>query len=143
MYGRSIQVPRLVSWFGEDGVEYRYSGVTHRALGWPDALAGLVERLEPIMGRSPDFVLLNRYRNGSDYMGWHRDDEVMAGNDILSVSLGAARRFLIEAHAGEPAHRLQLEHGSALLMDRNLRHCLPRTRRPVGERINLTFRVIR
>jgi alkylated DNA repair dioxygenase AlkB len=39
-------------------------------------------------------VLLNRYRGGGDYMGWHSDDEPELGPApvIASLSLGAARR---------------------------------------------------
>jgi alkylated DNA repair dioxygenase AlkB len=48
----------------------------------------------------------------------------------------------------EPDRKLALElpHGSLLLMggatQRHYRHALPRTTRPVGERLNLTFRWI-
>ena len=64
---------------------------------------------------------------------------------IASLSLGATRRFLLR-HRGDPSARLalELEPGSLLLMSgptqRHWKHALPRTKRPVGERINLTFR---
>ena len=64
---------------------------------------------------------------------------------IASLSLWATRRFVLK-HRREPSCRLalELEHGSLLLMSgatqRHYRHALPRTAKPVGERINLTFR---
>lgn len=142
MFGRTVEVPRLVAWFGDPGMCYRYSGIDHRACGWPAALDGVRARVEAMSATAWNFVLLNRYRTGRDHMGWHRDDESMTDSRIASLSLGATRRFLVEPITGTPSLRLDLEHGSLLLLERGRRHCLPRTRRDVGERINLTFRAL-
>lgn len=139
-FGRVQTVPRLVAWYGEPGVAYRYSGLEHRASGWPDALGGLRQALGERFMPGLNFVLLNRYRDGRDCMGWHRDDERAMGEAVVSVSLGATRRLRLEVGDGTVA--LDLEHGSVLVFDGDLRHALVRTRRPVGQRINLTFRRI-
>jgi alkylated DNA repair dioxygenase AlkB len=66
---------------------------------------------------------------------------------IASLSLGATRRFVLK-HRSDPSMKLALElpRGSLLLMrgatQANYRHALPRTAKPVGPRINLTFRRI-
>jgi alkylated DNA repair dioxygenase AlkB len=80
-------------------------------------------------------------------MGWHSDDEHELGSEpvIASLSLGAARRFVLKSRDDVRLKReFLLPHGSLLVMagqtQRHCRHCLPRTARPVGERINLTFR---
>jgi alkylated DNA repair dioxygenase AlkB len=94
-------------------------------------------------------VLANLYRDGRDSMGWHSDDEPELGSQpaIGSLSLGATRRFVLK-HRNDPSRKLVLElpHGSLLVMrgatQANYRHALPRTSRPVGPRINLTFRQI-
>jgi len=94
-------------------------------------------------------VLANLYRDGRDCMGWHSDDEPELGARplIASLSLGATRRFALR-HRRDPSRRLVLElpAGSLLLMrgqtQARWRHALPRTARPVGPRINLTFRRI-
>ena len=85
-------------------------------------------------------MLLNRYRSGRDWMGWHRDDEAEVAGRVVSVSLGATRRLRLDLGGGKVA--LELEHGSVLVFDGAIRHSLARTRRPVTERINLTFRNI-
>ncbi|MGV8960561.1 MAG: alpha-ketoglutarate-dependent dioxygenase AlkB family protein [Stenotrophomonas sp.] len=149
MFGRWVDSPRLSCWMGDPQAGYRYSGVTFTPLPWLPVLAPLRERLEAETGHSFNSVLLNRYRDGRDCMGWHSDDEPELGSQpmIASLSLGATRRFLLK-HRAQPAVRLALElqHGDLLLMggdtQRNYRHALPRTARPVGERINLTFRQI-
>ena len=61
------------------------------------------------------------------------------------MSLGATRRFLLRHRVRrDQRYALQLPHGSLLVMrggtQRHWQHALPRTARPVGERINLTFR---
>jgi len=65
---------------------------------------------------------------------------------FASLSLGAPRRFVLRHRARGLRHELLLEPGSLLLMrgatQRTTRHALPRTAKPVGERINLTFRRI-
>ncbi len=141
MYGRNIRVPRLVSWYGDTGLSYRYSGNNHVASGWPELLGALRSRLSGFAGTQFNFVLLNRYRTGADYMGWHADDEAEMGSQIASVSLGATRRFVLEDVTGGK-NMIELAHGSLLTMQANVRHCLPKTSRQVAERINLTFRRI-
>ncbi|HLM54443.1 MAG TPA: alpha-ketoglutarate-dependent dioxygenase AlkB, partial [Pseudoxanthomonas sp.] len=94
-------------------------------------------------------VLANLYRSGRDAMGWHSDDERELGPEpvIASLSLGAARRFVLKSrHDPTLKREFVLPHGSLLVMagqtQRHYRHCLPRTAKPTGERINLTFRQV-
>jgi len=140
LFGRQVAVPRLLAWYGDPGLNYRYSGADHPCDGWLPALEALRRRLQTALHLPFNFVLVNRYRHGADYMGWHRDDERGMGRWVASVSLGAPRRFLVRGEGEQRSHRLDLAAGSLLVMDGRLRHSLPRTRAAVGERINLTFR---
>lgn len=150
LFGREVDSPRLSRWIGDADARYRYSGTEFEPHPWPASLLPLRQRLVAETGRPFNSVLLNRYRDGRDAMGWHSDDEPELGDApmIASISLGATRRFLLK-HRGRPKARLALDllHGSLLLMagqtQMHYRHALPRTARPVGERINLTFRWIR
>ena len=147
MFGREVASPRLSSWIGDADAGYRYSGTRFEPKPWLPALSALRDRLQEELGQPFNSVLANRYRSGADAMGWHSDDEPELGPNpvIASISLGATRRFLLR-HRDDPALRLalDLEPGSLLLMagatQRNWKHALPRTARPVGERINLTYR---
>ena len=142
IYGKAREVPRLIAWVGERGLNYRYSGKPHEGEGWPQQLDAVRARVAEALGERPNFLLLNRYRDGSDSMGWHRDDEAGHGPLIASISLGANRRFLVREEGAARSRSLMLEHGSLLIFDGNLRHALPKTRQVIGERINLTFRVL-
>lgn len=149
LFGRWVDSPRLSSWIGDADASYRYSGARFAPNPWPTALQALRLRVAEAAGVRFNSVLANLYRDGHDAMGWHSDDEPELGRQpvIASVSLGAPRRFLLK-HRQDPSRRLALElpHGSLLLMrgdtQVNYRHALPRTARPVGARINLTFRWI-
>ena len=79
-------------------------------------------------------------------MGWHADDEPELGDapTIASVSLGATRRFLLKHKTADLRHGMDLRGGSLLVMRPPTQaywlHRVPKTRRDVGARINLTFR---
>ncbi len=149
LFGRSVESPRLSCWIGDPDAHYRYSGSDFAPRPWMPCLLELRGRIEQASGTHFNSVLANRYRDGRDSMGWHSDDEPELGREpiIASLSLGAPRRFRLR-HRRDPALRWEIElpHGSLLLMQgptqRNYRHDLPKTARPVGERINLTFRQV-
>ncbi len=149
MFGRWVDSPRLSCWIGDPDAHYRYSGTDFVPHPWPAALLPLRERLQQWCGARFNSVLANRYRDGRDGMGWHSDDEPELGAQpvIASLSLGATRRFLLRRR-DDPAQAFEfaLGHGDLLVMagetQRHYQHALPKTARPLGERINLTFRWI-
>ncbi|MGH8025806.1 MAG: alpha-ketoglutarate-dependent dioxygenase AlkB family protein [Pseudoxanthomonas sp.] len=149
LFGREVDSPRLSSWIGDADAAYTYSGARFQPRPWPSALAGIRQRLARELDCGFNSVLANRYRTGRDCMGWHSDNESELGPQpvIASLSLGATRRFALK-HRQEASRKLEfpLANGSLLVMrggtQANYRHSLPRTAKPVGERINLTFRRI-
>lgn len=149
MFGRWIDSPRRSCWIGDPGASYLYSGARFEPRPWRPALSALREPLRKATGTNFNSVLANLYRDGSDAMGWHSDDEPELGPQpvIASLSLGQARRFKLR-HRQDPACQLDLElpHGSLLVMrgdtQARFKHALPRSARPMGPRINLTFRLI-
>jgi len=154
LFGRRVVQPRLVAWYGDPGAVYRYSGLTLTPLAWHPLLRQLGDRIERVSGNRFNAVLANAYRDGRDSMGWHSDDEPELGDApvIASLSLGATRRFLLRRRVPgkvkpNPSIELSLDHGSLLLMQgesqKRYQHALPRTRRPVTLRINLTYRLVR
>lgn len=149
VFGTQRAVPRLTAWYGDPGAVYTYSGLRMEPHPWAPVLREVADRIEPLAGVRFNSVLCNRYRSGADTVGWHRDNEPELGPEpvIASVSFGDTRRFLLR-HRKRKGLRaeLALEDGSLLVMrgptQRQWHHSVPRTARPVGERVNLTFRVI-
>lgn len=149
LFGREVPSPRLSAWHGDPDAAYRYSGFTHRPRPWTSPLSDLRVAVEREVGTAFNSVLLNRYRDGRDAMGWHADDEPELGPEpvIASVSLGAARRMRFRHRTRkEWTADLSLGNGSLLVMagttQRYWMHSIPRTRKVQEERINLTFRRI-
>lgn len=143
MFGKTHDEPRLTAWFGPG---YTYSGVEQQPAAFPPFLEDLRYRLCERFNFPFNGVLLNYYRDGKDYMGWHRDNEKsMDQRCIASASFGTERRFSVRSiHSGKKTDIL-LESGSLLLMNnlqQNWQHAIPRSLRTPGERINLTFRHI-
>jgi len=149
LFGRAVLQPRLSCWYGDKGADYTYSGLYLQPLSWHPQLLELQQRLQYRLGVAFNSVLANAYRDGRDSMGWHSDDEKELGAEpvIASISLGADRRFLVRSKKGSALASLQLEHGSLLVMrgrsQKDYRHSVPKTTKPVGLRINLTFRQVR
>ena len=151
VFGKTSPQPRLTALFGNNGRPYSYSNITMTPQAFTEDLLQLKRAIETLL---PDTrfttCLLNLYRNGRDSNGWHADDEASLGENpvIASVSLGERRAFHFK-HKKDPSlkHKMILEHGSLLIMKGSTQHHwlhqVPKTAKPIGERINLTFRVIR
>ena len=150
LWGRTYPQPRLVAFYGDDGLEYTYSGVTLAALPWAPWLADLKRRVEEVCDSRFNTVLLNYYRDHRDSMGFHADDEPELGPRpvIASVSIGEERRFVMKHRHRDDVDdvKLVLPSGSLLLMggatQANWKHGVPKESAPCGARVNLTFRTI-
>lgn len=145
--GKTMPVPRLECMYGDTACNYLYSNsVLLKPLAWTTELLELRSLLESTTGYHFNIVLCNRYRDGRDSVGWHADNEPSMGLQpaIASLSLGATRKFQLRPRTGGKSVNFWLEHGSLLLMQPGCQedwvHQLPKTSKPVGERINLTFR---
>jgi alkylated DNA repair dioxygenase AlkB len=149
MFGNLIPVPRLESWVADEGLDYTYSGIHHEPDPWIDELVELRDLSSSHAETRFNSVLCNLYRDGSDGVDWHADDEPEFGPMpvIASWSLGATRRFdlrRVDDHSNKV--ELELHHGDLVIMSGTTqelwRHRVPKTKKPVGERINLTFRLV-
>ncbi len=149
VFGKIYAQPRLTALYGNNQKPYQYSNIIMQPLQFTPLLKELKEDIDKISGTSFSTCLLNLYRDGQDSNGWHADDEKELGKNpvIASLSLGEERRFhLKHKNYKDLKHKIVLEHGSLLLMkgatQHNWLHQIPKTRKSIGERINLTFRVI-
>ncbi len=149
VYGKSHLMPRLHCYQSDQNISYQYSGLILAPQAYHPKVLQLKRYLEAVTGTIFNAVLINLYRDGSDKMGWHSDDEAELGQNpnIASVSLGAQRSFKLR-HKDKAAADISLElaHGSLLLMSGALQqhwqHSLPVRKKVSKARINLTFRRI-
>jgi alkylated DNA repair dioxygenase AlkB len=146
VFGKRHLQPRLTAWHG--AARYSYSGLTLAPLPFTPLLQQIRAAVEAATGRRFNSVLLNYYRNERDSMGMHSDDEPELGPEpaIASVSFGASRTFVLKHKHSKQAVRLALPDGSLLFMSGKLQqnwlHGINKSARPLGPRVNLTFRCI-
>ena len=150
IYGKHIVTARKVAWYGDSSYSYTYSGTTRVALPWTNELRALKRLVEEKARCSFNSCLCNLYRDGSEGLGWHSDDEKALGKDTVigSLSLGAERKFSFrhKRKSGGYPISIQLENGSLLVMKGTTQtfwqHSVPKTAKITTPRINLTFRTI-
>ncbi len=139
MYERVVDVPRLLSFYGEQQqlphpqlTEARDALSAHYAteLGEPFRTAGLC-----------------LYRGGRDSVAWHGDTIGRGRSEdtmVAIVSLGSPRAFLLRPRGGGAVLRHQLGHGDLIVMggscQRTWEHAVPKTNKAVGPRISVQFR---
>ena len=148
IYGKHYITKRKAAWYGDRSFAYTYSGTTKQALPWTKELIEIKGLVEEISGTKFNSCLLNLYHNGDEGMAWHSDDEKSLGKNtsIASVSLGAERKFALKHKATKETVSILLESGSLLVMKGTTQthwvHSLPKAKKILSPRVNLTFRTI-
>ncbi|SHG46639.1 alpha-ketoglutarate-dependent dioxygenase AlkB family protein [Winogradskyella jejuensis] len=149
LFGKVYKQPRLTALYGESNKPYSYSSITMYPQSFPENIKSLKTKIETISQEKFNTVLLNLYRDGNDSNGWHADNEKELGKHpvIASLTLGEERPFHFKhRRIKEQRHKIILEHGSLLIMKAPMQehwlHQIAKTKRKIGERINLTFRNI-
>ena len=147
--GLSDRSKYRIRWYGDKNKSYTYSGITMTPLPWTKELLKVRKEIEVFSQQEFNSVLLNYYRSGDDSVSWHSDDEDELGElpVIGSVSFGGLRKFRFRNKEDKTQTRTyELENGSLLLMKGNTQkyweHEVPKTKKKVLVRINLTFRFI-
>nr|UDO47354.1 alkylated DNA repair [Pandoravirus massiliensis] len=129
---------------------YVYSGkAIGNAKDFTPSVEMLCARVEDALGKprgTYTAVLINEYRDGSDHISWHSDDDYSIDRtDIASLSLGATRDFKVRAKADRTRQTtFALDSGDVLHMhgacQELYEHHVPKRARASGMRFNLTFR---
>ena len=146
--GQKRPLPRLQCWMADQGRSYSYSGLKLSPHPWNPDVLRIKARLEQLCEHSFNSVLLNYYRDGSDSVSWHADDETELGPNpiVASVSLGAERtlEFKPKFNLTTPKKQIVLGNGSILIMGKTIQnnwlHKLPKISETIDPRISLTFR---
>lgn len=101
-------------------------------------------------GKDYNVCFLNRYENEKNQLGWHADDspEMNPDHPIAVISFGAEREIYWKHKDYKdvipPEQRQVLEDGSLFIMPAGFQaehlHKIPKSDKPCGVRISLTFR---
>ena len=149
VFGKVYDQPRLTAFYGDNKAPYSYSNITM----YPNAFTGAMLQIKKIIEEELHLnftsCLANLYREGKDSNGWHADNEKALGKHptIASITFGEERPFHLKHKTHKTLkEKLLLEHGSLLVMQgatqENWLHQIPKTKKEIKPRINLTFRII-
>jgi len=122
------------------------------------------QKLEKDLNQPFDYVSVNRYADGKEYVRWtiHADEDVHPTSMIVSLSLGATRDFQFRikhghglpednyncfknrtAAVGQAIREIQLRHGSLLVMNTETQimfnRCLPKRTSCKDVRYDVSF----
>lgn len=149
VYGKTHLQPRLTAFYANNKNSYKYSNIIMQPNLFEGDLLRIKNKIETELKIKFTSCLANLYRDGSDSNGWHADNEKELGMTpvIASISFGAERVFHLKHKTDKILKtKLILQHGSLLLMQgetqNNWLHQIPKTKKIIGNRINLTFRII-
>ncbi|MFZ9027377.1 MAG: alpha-ketoglutarate-dependent dioxygenase AlkB family protein [Crocinitomicaceae bacterium] len=148
LFGKEYLQPRLLRFEGDPNVSYIYSRKEYVAEPWSPVSKEIRSLLNRYLNAEFNSVLINLYRDGSDSMGLHADNEPELGDcpTIASVSYGAEREIIFKENNGDRKLRVLLQHGSLLIMKGRLQHSwkheIRKTKKPLAPRLNFTFRRI-
>ncbi|MFB0995856.1 MAG: alpha-ketoglutarate-dependent dioxygenase AlkB [Porticoccaceae bacterium] len=144
--GKQIPIPRLQNWFGDPSTSYTYSRIRLQAVAFPQWMEKLRMDVETETGKPFNRALVNYYRDGRDSVDWHADDEASLGFEplIASVSVGAERIFQLRHNKTQERVKINLPHGSLLLMGAGVQehwqHSVAKVKQLDDPRVNFTFR---
>lgn len=149
VFGKTHLQPRLTAFYASNKNTYKYSNIIMQPHIFDNELLQIKDTIETELKINFTSCLANLYRNGQDSNGWHADNEKELGKNpiIASLSFGAERIFHLKHKTDKTLKtKLVLQHGSLLLMQgetqNNWLHQIPKTKKVIGNRINLTFRII-
>ena len=149
VFGKTYDQPRLTSFHSIGNKNYNYSQIGIKSNFMTEDLKSLLNQIHSKTDYRFNSVLLNLYRDGMDSNGWHSDNEPELGNDpkIASITLGEERFFhLKHRKIKNLKYKILLRHGSLLLMGEKSQtewlHQIPKTKKKIKPRINLTYRYI-
>jgi alkylated DNA repair dioxygenase AlkB len=148
IFGKTHQIPRLQSWYADNGIEYTYSGKKLKRHNWNETLIEIKGEIEKITSFKFNSVLANLYRDGNDSMGLHSDDEKELGINpvIASLSLGESRDLYFKHKNMKKSLNIPQKDGQLIVMygetQKYWKHEIKKTKKIKKPRINLTFRNI-
>lgn len=147
LYGKKIMQPRRIYGCGDEGITHNYSGLSLPLEPWIPEIKELKDKISAELDLELNSCLLNYYRDGKDYIGWHSDKEIAEDSGVITISLGGSRDFYFKKKDCKvDTIKTMLHTGDLTLMygntQRDYTHSIPK-RAHAEPRISLTFRKIK
>lgn len=145
--GKVIQTHRKSLVLSDPERRTGYADVPHFQWSSFSTLRYMKQLIETRFGCGPiEYMLVHVYEDGRSQIGWHADREAL-DTPIISVSLGDCREFRFRPKGDKSKDTVEhflMNHGDIVCMfpgcQEVIEHCVVKTAKKVGPRINLTCR---
>lgn len=149
IYGKEIMQPRQIYGCGDSDIKsHNYSGLKLELHPWIPELKADADRITDEFGFKPNSCLLNEYKTGQQYIGWHSDKEINKeyNNYVFTVSLGGSRKFKLRHKKTKEVIDVILDAGDLCIMAGKCQeiyeHSIPKCAN-AEYRISETFRCLK
>jgi alkylated DNA repair dioxygenase AlkB len=145
MFGKEVEFPREQQVYGVEN--YTYSGVTFSTQEIPPLLQSYIDWANETDNdvHKYNMILINWYINGSDYIGYHKDDEkmIIANTSVMTISFGVERKMKIKDNNKKHIMDIPMINNHYMIMGGTFQnefyHSIPKTKKQ-GKRISITLR---
>lgn len=147
VFGKDCKQNRNVGFFSDESKGYAYSGQIMKSQKLTPKLKKLLQDINTKFETNFNGILITHYRDGTDYIGKHRDDEKGLDTNkkaVASISFGANRKFRIRNNEGKIVQDIETEHGMFMMMYNDFQymytHEIPVQKKVKEPRWSITFR---
>jgi len=147
IFSKEMQIPRKQQAYGKP---YKFSGVLHESVHIPLMIQKYIDYANELEEDASNGVfnmaLLNWYESGTEYIGYHSDDEaqMVKGSNIYCFSFGATRDFLLKNKDTKEVMKIALENNTLVIMggdcQKTHKHSIPKRLKIKDYRISITLR---
>ena len=150
-FGKTVHVPRGQASFTfspDIHYDYKVSGGSPPNMVMCEKLKEITKKVNSFLGTNFNTILLNKYKNGEDCIGFHKDRENgwAEGSGFATLAFGAERDFQVKNLDTQVTTTYLHKNGHALYMpfpmNRENLHSVPTRKKVTDCRISLTFREI-
>ena len=145
VYGKKCLQRRSVGFFSDSSIGYKYSGKIEKSQALTQNLKLLLNYINNTFNSDFNGILVNKYKDGLDYISDHSDNEHEISNKgVISISYGATRKFRIRNKLTKKIVKdIPTENYQIIQMSGNFQkeflHGIPIQKKIKGERISFTF----
>ena len=146
VFNREATQHRCIGFFSDDSIGYYYSGQLAKSQPLENNMKQLLDIVNYKFSSNFNGILVNYYKDGSDYIGKHSDDEKNLGtNGVVSISYGVSRKFRIRnKKSGEKVKDITINNGDIIHMggdfQKEFTHEIPIEKKVKESRYSFTFR---
>jgi len=145
VYGKKLKQRRCVGFFSDTSKGYEYSGQTADSKPLTENLKVLLDFINEKFKSKFNGILVNKYKDGNDYLSAHSDDERNLDDcGVVAISYGATRKFRIRDMLNRIVMDVPTKTNQIIHMEgdfqKEFKHEIPVEKRVKDTRYSFTFR---